>query len=58
MGVAPGYARRLLRRLLLNEIRAMLRDRRVFDDEGFDRRLALLPDRAAFDGQSGQSPRR
>jgi hypothetical protein len=49
MGVAPGYARRLLRKLLASEIRAMLRDRRAFDDEGFNRRLERLPDRAAFD---------
>lgn len=48
MGVAPGYARRLLRSLLVSEIRAMLRDRRAFDDEGFNRRLSLLPDRAAL----------
>ena len=49
MGVSPGRARRLLRKLLVNEIRAMMRDRRAYDDEDFARRLALLPDRSAFD---------
>ena len=44
MGVASGKARRLIRTLLATEIRAMMRERRAFDDEGFDRRLALLPD--------------
>jgi len=45
MRVAPGKARRLIRTLLANEIRAMMSERRAFDDEGFARNLALLPDR-------------
>jgi len=52
MHVAPGTARRLIRTVLASEIRAMMRERRAFDDEGFARRLALLPDRAALDGHA------
>lgn len=47
MGLAPGRARRLIRMVLATEIRAMMRERRPFDDEGFARRLARLPDPAA-----------
>jgi len=45
MDVAPGKARRLIRSVLASEIQAMMRERRAFDDEGFEHRLALLPDR-------------
>lgn len=47
IGLAPRHARRLIRMVLASEIQAMMRDRRFFDEEGFARRLALLPDRAA-----------
>jgi hypothetical protein len=50
MGLGSGHARRLIRTVLANEMRAMMRDRRFFDDEGFSRRLSLLPDRAALVG--------
>jgi hypothetical protein len=43
-GVAPGKARGLIRTVLASEIRAMMRERRAFDEEGFEHRLALLPD--------------
>ena len=45
MDVAPGKARRLIGSVLASEIQAMMRERRAFDDEGFEHRLALLPDR-------------
>jgi hypothetical protein len=48
-GLTPRRARWLIRTVLVGEIRAMMRDRRFFDDERFARRLALLPDRAALD---------
>lgn len=41
-GLAPARARRLIRGVLAREVRAMLRDRRVFDAEDFAHRLAVI----------------